>query len=641
MRPTLSEILGRARADGEKRELTFNRETVKENERTVELAFSSEAVRVRRWYGWEVLSHQKGAVDLSRLNDGANLLINHDPGDWVGVIEAGTARIDGDKVARARARFGNSPRATEIFRDVSDGILTKISVGYSIEDMKLTRAGGDELDEFTVTAWTPNELSLVTKPADSTVGVGRAAEANVNPADTAYLKARKTMEQKDQMAVDQQAAEAKRKQDQEQLAQREAEEKERAAQRNQQTSAADLEAARRRAILNFAAGNKIADNVRDAWINQGYSLEEVSKDILAILEDRGRQNPQPLSKVGLSSGETQRFSFSRAILACVEKDWSKAGFELECSRAVAQRLNRIAEPTKFYVPFEVMQRPVLRQQRDLTVATAGAGGFLVETSNLGFTEMLYNRSVAYRMGARRLSGLVGSVAVPRQSAAATAVWLANEASTITESQQTFVQMALSPKNVGAYTEISRQLLLQSSPGAEGIVTDDLAQVVATAADLAVLNGSGASGQPLGIIGTAGIGAVTGTSIAYAGILEFQTDVAASNVRPVQGGYVTTPAVAALLMQRSRFTNTDTPLWVGNIWDGQVSGFPAMSSNQMPAANALFGDWQEVVVGEWGVLEVEVNPFANFQAGIIGVRAIYSLDVGVRRPFAFSLATSIT
>jgi HK97 family phage major capsid protein len=281
-------------------------------------------------------------------------------------------------------------------------------------------------------------------------------------------------------------------------------------------------------------------------------------------------------------------------------------------------------------------------RRDLTVATAGAGGFLVGTENIGFIEMLRNRSVAFRMGARRLSGLQGSVTVPRQSAAATAVWLANEASTATESQQTFVQMALAPKNVGAYTELSRQLLLQSSPGAEGIVTDDLAQVVATAADLGVLEGSGAGGQPTGISGTAGIGSVTGTSLAAGGVLEFQSDVAGANVTPMRPGYVTTPAVAALLMVRPELPTTGTTrLWTGNIWDGALFGIPAMSSNQLTAASAIFGDWQEVVVGEWGVLEVEVNPYANFQAGIIGVRAMYSMDVGVRRPFAFSRATSIT
>jgi len=88
--------------------------------------------------------------------------------------------------------------------------------------------------------------------------------------------------------------------------------------------------------------------------------------------------------------------------------------------------------------------------------------------------------------------------IPRQTVAGTAVWLANEASTITESTPTFVQIALSPKNVGAYSEISRQLLLQSNPAAESIVTNDLAQQVALAADLAALEGSGASGHRPGL-----------------------------------------------------------------------------------------------------------------------------------------------
>jgi HK97 family phage major capsid protein len=246
------------------------------------------------------------------------------------------------------------------------------------------------------------------------------------------------------------------------------------------------------------------------------------------------------------------------------------------------------------------------------------------------------------MGVRRLSGLQGNVTIPRQSAAATANWLATESTPITETQQTFVQLALTPKTVGAYTEISRLLLLQSSPGAEGIVTDDLAQVVALAADLAVLEGSGAGGQPTGIANTAGIGAVTGTSLAAAGVIEFQTDVAASNVQPQRGGYVTTAAVAGLLMIRPELPTTGTErLWKGNIWDGSLFQFPAMTSNQLTAASMIFGDWQEAVVGEWGVLEVDVNPFANFVQGIIGVRAIYSLDVGVRRPFAFSRAITIT
>ena len=270
-----------------------------------------------------------------------------------------------------------------------------------------------------------------------------------------------------------------------------------------------------------------------------------------------------------------------------------------------------------------------------------AAGYLVQTGNMGFIEMLRNRSVAFRMGALRLSGLQGNVTIPRQSAAATAYWLGTEATQITESQQTFTQLAMTPKTCGAYTEVSRNLMMQSSPAAEGIVTDDLARTTAVAADLAVIRGSGLAGQPLGIVGTTGIGSVTGTSFTKAAVLEFQSDVASSNVVPVRGGYVTTPAVAVLAASRVQFTGSQEPIWTGNIWDGAMAGFPAMTSNQMASGTCLFGDWNEVVVAEWGVLEVEVNPYANFQAGILGIRCMYSLDVGVRRPFAFSYSPAMT
>lgn len=641
---TIDEII----AKPDWREGVFERATVQKEKRTVDLSFSSEAP-VERWYGTEILSHDTKAVNLDRMKSGrANLLVNHDPSDWVGVVES--ARVDGDRIARATVRFGNSARANEVFQDVQDGILQSVSVGYSRDEMKLTKQGKDSPDEYTVTRWTPFEASLVTIPADQQVGVGRAAEAE-KPANLATHRKVNVMTTKTQEEMAAEAEAQKAEAVVAAKAKREKDERE-ALEALGLKSALEVEGGRRRAITNLAQMNNIADNTRDAWVNQGYSLEEVSVDLLKIKEEQGKRNPQPASRLGIAQNEVRRFSLTRAILACRDNNWKDAGFELECSRAVAQKLGKVAEPTKFYIPFEILERqfdPVMLDQmrgqmgrRDLTVATAGAGGFLVGTENIGFIEMLRNRSVAFRMGARRLSGLTGAVTVPRQSAAATAVWLANEASTITESQQTFVQMALTPKSVGAYTEISRQLLLQSSPGAEGIVTDDLAQQVALAADLAVLEGSGAGGQPTGISGTAGIGGVTGTSLASAGVIEFQTDVASSNVEPMRGGYVTTAAVAGLLMTRPELPTTGTErLWKGNIWNGSLFDFPAMTSNQLTAASMIFGDWLEVVVGEWGVLEVEVNPYANFQAGVIGVRAIYSMDVGVRRPFAFSRATSIT
>lgn len=609
------------------RDFTVKRGDVDTTKRTVALSFSSETEEVERWFGVEILDHSPGAVDLRRLKRSGALLIDHDPTNQVGVIEEVT--IGADRKGRALVRFGRSAKAEEIFQDVIDGIRTNVSCGYDPIEMKLDRTQENGPDVYRVTRWMPFEISLVSIPADIEVGVGRGADEQREIRVTVSTTTREepTMpEEKKETAPEAPAVRA---------AVIEGEPK--------TPSAKETEALRKRAIENLCKVNKIDSKQERMWIDSGFSLDQVADDLVDIMEERGKTNPQPLSRVGLTDRETKTFSLTRAIRACAENNWTSAPFELECSRAVAQKLNQVPNPNRFYVPFEVMQRPVeARSQRDLTVATAGAGGYLVSTDNQGFVEMLRNRSVVMNAGARRLSGLTGNVTIPRQSAAGTPYWLLNEATQITESQQTFVQIPLTPKTVGAYTEISRQLLLQSSPGVEGIVTDDLAQIVALAADLGALEGSGASGQPTGISATSGIGSVTGTSLAAAGVIEFQTDVAASNVNPVAGAYVTTPVVAGLLMVRPELPSTGTTrLWQGNIWDGSLFGLRAMTSNQLTAGSMIFGDWNELVIGEWGILEIETNPFANFQAGIIGVRAIYSMDVGVRRPFAFSRATSIT
>ena len=150
-----------------------------------------------------------------------------------------------------------------------------------------------------------------------------------------------------------------------------------------------------------------------------------------------------------------------------------------------------------------------------------------------------------------------------------------------------------------------------------------------------------SGAPVGIANTSGIGSVTGTSLAYEDILEFQTDVAAANALAANCAYVTTPAVASLLAQRQKFSNTDTPLWEGGLIDGRVSGFRGVATNQVTAASMIFGDFAQVIIGEWGTLELAVNPVAGFAAGIVGIRAFQTVDVGIRYAGAFSRATSIT
>lgn len=582
-----------------------------------ELSFSaSSEAPVDRWFGTEVLSHEKGAIRFDRMKSGAvPLLFNHDWADVIGMVDAGAVK-DGRMLVDAH--LFDTARAQELAVMI-DGGLRNISIGYQIhtleEDVKSAT--------FTARDWEPLEVSIVTVPADPSIGIGRVADeqatpvrlirADSTPAQTA--DSRKEIRMDPQVVAPAAGAPAEPK--------------------VEHLSADAIEAQRIEAIRKFCKANALQPSIEKSWIERGCDWNKISDEFLALKQKQSEAAPQSAAFLDLPKADLRNYSVFKAVRACMDKNWTKAGLEFEAHQAIQKRTGQVVNENTFFVPFDV-------QRRDLTVGTANAGGYLVETANQSFIEVMRNRSVLFNMGATRLSGLTGSVTVPKQTAAATAYWLANEAATVTESQQTFGQMALTPKTVGAYTEISRQLLLQSSPDAEGLVMADLGAVVAIAVDLAGINGSGASGQPQGIIGTAGVGSVTGTSLAAAGIIEFQTDVAAGNLLSTTCGYVTTPAVAGLLMARPELPTTGTTrMWTGSLLDGAMLGFRAMSSNQMPAANMLFGDWAKVVVAEWGVLSIEANPYANFQAGIVGIRAMYSIDIGVRYGAAFSLATSIT
>ena len=606
---------------GDKLDRAFlvKREAINVEARTVELAFSSEAP-YERWWGIEILDHNASSIDLTRLNSHANLLCDHDTRDVIGVVES--VSIGLDKVGRAVVRFGKSARAEEVFQDVVDGIRKNVSVGYMINEAVLEAVTGDPgeddaEDTYRVTSWTPFEISLVSVPADFKVGVGRSAEdIATDPPQTDSVKQEikvMTIETPAAPAIDIEKIKA-------------------------DARAAALTDEQKRSSEIIAIGTQFAnyqgvDKLTQECVRSGEPIGDYRAKVMALIASQPAATPD----LGLNQKETKQYSVLRAIKALADGDWARSGFEKECHDAVLKRAGLSEAPNNgFYIPYEV-------QKRDLTAGTPANGGYLVATDNLAsnFIDLLRNRSVLAKMGAYMLTGLVGNVTIPKQTGTGSVTWLANEASTGGESQPVIGQLALTPKNVMAYTEISRQLMLQSSPSADGIVLNSIAKDIALGIDLAGLAGSGAAGQPLGITGTAGVGSVTGTSLGYAGIIEFQTDVAQANALASSSGYVTTPTVAGLLKQRQRFASTDTPIWTGSILDGEIEGFTAMSSMQMAAGSMIFGDWSQVVIGEWGMLEIALNPYANFTAAITGIRAIQTCDIGIRVPGAFSLATSIT
>jgi HK97 family phage major capsid protein/HK97 family phage prohead protease len=591
------------------------------DQRKITFPFSSE-LPVQRWYGNEILSHDTGSADMSRLNDGAPLLFNHEMNDVIGKVERAWINAT-ERRGYATVRFAKTARAEEVLGMVRDEILPNVSFMYRVLDA----VDNPKTGEVRVTKFEPLEISIVTVPADQSVGIGRAfvnEETEVRMTrieDTPAAQAVATTAQAkgaimSEATVTQAAAPVVTEPE------------------LQAKNPIQYEQARKQAIINLVRANKLDERIGNAWITQGASMEQVSKDILQILEERSKDNPTAsAAHLGMENKDVRRYSLMKAIRASANNDWSEAGLEREASLEVAKKLGRSGKTaTSFFLPLDV-------QQRDATVS--GTGAYLVGTNNQSFIELLRNRMVAFQMGATRMSGLVGNVTIPKQTVGATAYWLSTETTAITEGNQTFAQLALTPRTVGAYTQISRLLQLQSSPDAEQVILTDLAKQVAIAADKAVIAGTGTE-QPTGITQTASIGTLTsGTSFDYADILEFQSDVAAGNALNASCGYVTTSAIAALCMARPTFTNGVNAIWTGSMLDGQMGGFKAMSSEQMASATMLFGAWDSVIVGEWGVLELAVNPNDVFAQGLTGLRAFYTMDVGVRYAGAWSYGTSLT
>lgn len=341
------------------------------------------------------------------------------------------------------------------------------------------------------------------------------------------------------------------------------------------------------------------------------------------------------ARLGLRAEERARYNFAN-VLGCLESQRTTGGsFEAEISAELAKRQPKTTA-NSLLIPWWAF-----RQQRDLTAAGVSGSNYLVETSVEvdSMADALRGLSVVATLPITSIPNCTSNFTIPVETAAPTAYVLATEGTQITEGQGTLDSLAMTPHSIGAYTELSRQFLQQTGAGGNAYVRRTLMKSVGAKVDALALNGSGTSGEPLGLISQI-TGTVSGTSLDEADVREFQTDI--GDALGLDCGFVTTPTIASLLNGRQCFTSSDRTLWEGNLYNGQVGGWPAFSSTNMPASHLVFGAWASFVLANWGdALEVAANPYADFKAGIVGVRCIASFDVGLVRPAAFSKATAVT
>lgn len=639
----VAETLVRLRAATEphRREATVLKDSIDIEARTVELSFSSE-VEYERWWGIEILGHDAHEVDLSRLANKAALLWMHDWRDQRGVVES--VRIDSDRKGRAVVRFSKSPAGEQLFQDIIDGIVTKVSVGYTIDGIKLVEER-EGVDVYRVTSWTPYEISMVSVPADDTVGVGRSAEKppeetqppKAETAPSIEIPAATRTNTKDQNQMEKQyryfrdaRGFCKVEKDQEgndvgQVVILEPAGAER-------TAGTAAERARSDGILGLA--DSYADQLPQArelatkFIKEGKSPEEFQR---ALLNEYKTRSNTPLSEqqqagdgeLGMSDADVRRYSLANVIRALANPNDASlqkaASFEIECGLEFARSVGKT--PQGIMVPPDVLSRAM--------GTTNQPGAAMIDVSKMSMLDLLRNRTVMMQM-ATVIGGLVGNVDIPKQVTDGQAYWL-GEDQDATETGFTVGQISFSPKTVGAFTDITRRLLQQSNQAVDSLVRADLMRALGMAIDKAALYGTGSDYQPTGLKLQKGINAVdfaTAQKPTFAELVQMETEISADNADAGSLAYLIHSRIRGHAKTTTKFGAGTS----GTIWESgnTINGYRTEVTNQLVANDVFFGNFADFLILLWGGLDLTVDPFSLSKKGGLRIVAFQDVDMGLRR-----------
>lgn len=709
--------------DTQFRTVKVDREHIDKEGRRVQIAFSSEEP-VERFFGMEILDHKSESVRLGRLANAGPLLMDHDPRDHVGVVES--ISLGDDLKGRAVVRFGKSVRAQEVFQDVIDGIRSHISVGYQIHDTRLENLEDSERPIVRVTDWEPLEVSMVSVPADTTVGIGRMIESpDPKEQKTKDQKREKEMKKKPSQKRGRRLAALLN----DLIDDAETDERPRSEIISDMGSAAGIDEGTVNQILNaeidcppldrlegFAEALNVSarriiaaaesdgceydddgrsncqiknerkkemspeekktietetmtkelarikniETLGEKWnrkemarkaIESGMDLEVFREKLLGDLESK------PMSAESVSGDmtgkEKGKYSLLRAINAAASKDWSKAGLEKEVSDALAKEHGK--ESRGFFAPYGIdWAGGQNKGQRDLTAGVATAGAELVGTDHLGgqFIDALREALVVRGLGARVLTGLQGNVVIPGLNARTQTEWVA-ENTAPTEGAPTTRSVTLTPKSVTTFVDLSRRLMLQSDPSVEGVIRNDIILQIASAIDAAAINGAGGN-APTGILQTAGIGSVSmgtpnGGAPTWDGIVELEGDVDISNALMGNLWYLTNASAVSKLKRTAKVTSTDSRMIMEN--NRELNGYEVARTNLVPnnlvegtsgttLSAIIFGNFLDLLIGEWGVLDFLVDPYSLSSQGATRLRAFMDADIGLRHVESFSAAQDV-
>ncbi len=592
-----------------------------EEDRTLILSVSSDKPYLR-WFGYEILEHSESAVDLSRFNDGAQVLFNHDRDQYIGVIEK--AWLDGGKLY-CKIIFDTHDLAEKLFQSVKAGIIRNVSIGYEIQEMKLTEQR-DNIDYYKITRWLGYEMSLVTIPADASVGVGRSYFIPKRENSESSVSEDEDMEDVGSTAT---------------------------LEINEQ----DIRQQERDRVRGISAliSKYGHSELGERAIDEGMSLVDARSLYLDKVTVKEQPVAQAITPVDLDNKDARDYRFLRAVgFAAGKLKAEQAGLELEVSDHIQETRMGGKPPEGIYVD----QSRLVSFRAPYDTQTPAAAGNLIATDLLAdrFIDALYNQSAFLSSGVTYLRDLTGNVQIPREETYTSGYWI-GESQPITEDEGTFDKIGLSPHKLASLTKMTYEMINQSGIDIELLTRSRLIRGLALELDRTIGFGSGIGEEPLGILSHPEVLSIVlganGGSLNWEALIDMQGEI--DNANAMMGGsfnFVLNSRTKARLMKTlDQSTGSGSWIWQqGMDGQGNIAGYTARCSNQIPnnlikgtATNltaAFFGDFSNVLLGIWSGLDVMVDPYSESTNAIIKVIAKQLADVQLTRGSYFCVCSDI-
>ncbi len=637
-----------------------------------EIAFSSEQPYQRQFWDEqnqemvvldEILVHTPEAVDLSRLNNNAPLLFNHNFDNHIGVVC--NARIDADNVGRALVKFSkHGTLANDIRNKVIEGTMEKISVGYDIKEYHIDYTKG----QLIVTKWAPYELSFVTVPADDTVGLNRSLNTiTVNlgaKRDMTKEQIEEIKEEQESAQVEETPVEENKEPKVEETQERQVEENKedenledgkdakhpesvdddsstvREEEVKEEREAAPVEEEKievaERSEEDELEIREIARelNIDDEELKRALAIKDMTPEAFRTKALNNITNAQRNNEQQIKDSKMEKtFDLNNVIRSLVDGDVlgaNEAEYSAMAATATMQR-GRAARGGSVFVPAAAM-RAASEGNTKATLTAVTDEKLLTES----YIEMLLPASCLGRLGVTVLSGLNSPIAVPKMTASSVdAFGFVDENGSAPESKAEFSNVKMAPKTFAGGNPISRQSL-KTVPNIATLITDHINKAVRIKLEQLILSDKDNTRGPAGLVKQLVDGGRVAkkTAFSYKDLLKEIAALTDAGVPAQAIKFAMSGATAAELESTPKSDRGDAQGFI--MENGKIAGYEVVTSGVIPADTIVLGDFSGIIVGEWGGLELDLDDSTYRAQSAIVPRVWLDLDYVVAQPEALKV-----